>query len=346
MLRRFKLGLLRLASSTGITALLRDSEWRRRRLLILAYHGISLEDEHRWLPSLYMSQEVFRRRMQTLRDNGVEVLPLDEGVDRLYAGTLPPKSAVLTFDDGFHDFYRMAYPVLREFGYPATVYQATLYSELERPPFGPMCSYLLWKRRGGNLDWPEVAGPQVDLDERGRTGAWKRILRHADAAAMSPIERDGLLAELAERLGIDYQALCARRLLHLMTPGEIRELAAAGIDFQLHTHPHLVSRERESFRNYVLMNQRRIQALGNGKGRWHFCYPSGICHPELAAWLREMNIHSAVTCETALATARSDRMFLPRVLDGSHLAECEFVSWVSGTAALLPRRHGSQRSEC
>lgn len=45
--------------------------------------------------------------------------------DRPDGPNRPNKYVVLTFDDGYHDFYTTAFPVLREFGYPATVYLPT-----------------------------------------------------------------------------------------------------------------------------------------------------------------------------------------------------------------------------
>src|SRR6266581_3912669 len=52
-IRRAALHLLR---NTGVFRLLRESEWRRQRLLILCYHGISLEDEHQWRSGLTWSR--------------------------------------------------------------------------------------------------------------------------------------------------------------------------------------------------------------------------------------------------------------------------------------------------
>src|SRR5207249_8815632 len=48
MLKRFKQATLRSLKTSGVSTLVHNSRWRRQRLLILAYHGISLEDEHLW----------------------------------------------------------------------------------------------------------------------------------------------------------------------------------------------------------------------------------------------------------------------------------------------------------
>jgi peptidoglycan/xylan/chitin deacetylase (PgdA/CDA1 family) len=61
--------------------------------------------------------------MQTLQDRGFMVIPLKNLVESIGQGqSLPPKAVVITFDDGFKNFYSIAYPVLQEFGYHATVF--------------------------------------------------------------------------------------------------------------------------------------------------------------------------------------------------------------------------------
>src|SRR5437879_13713768 len=106
-IRRAALHLLR---NTGIFRLLRESEWRRQRLLILCYHGISLEDEHQWRPCLYMEPRILGQRLGILRRGDYNVLPLCEALQRLFAQELPPRGVTITFDDGCYDFYKSPYP--------------------------------------------------------------------------------------------------------------------------------------------------------------------------------------------------------------------------------------------
>src|SRR3970040_1656437 len=81
-----------------------DSSWRRNRLLVLCYHGVSLQDEHEWNPELFVTPAFLRRRFEILREKGYSVLPLDEALAHCASGTLPPRSVVITFDDGLSDF--------------------------------------------------------------------------------------------------------------------------------------------------------------------------------------------------------------------------------------------------
>src|SRR5690348_2192427 len=131
----------------GVLAVVRDSRWRQQRLLILAYHGVSLDDEHEWDPELYMSPTKFESRLAALERGGYRVLPLAEALAALDERRLPPRSVALTFDDGTFDFYARVFPALTARGFPATVYLTTYYCEYNRPVFGPACSYMLWKAR-------------------------------------------------------------------------------------------------------------------------------------------------------------------------------------------------------
>src|SRR5262245_13921690 len=102
MLKLLKNRTLQLARGIGIAGLIADSQWRRERLLILCYHGLSLKDEHEWR-GLYITPGFFRSRLEILARSGYRVLPLNDATIMLREGTLPSKSVVITFDDGFHD---------------------------------------------------------------------------------------------------------------------------------------------------------------------------------------------------------------------------------------------------
>jgi hypothetical protein len=117
------------SSRLGILRGIRDSAWRQRRLLILCYHSISIDDEHEWSGTYSMAPAVLESRLRMLRDGRYNVLPLDEACAGLYEGTLPPRSVALTFDDGMFDFHARAWPLLQRFGFPATVYLTTYYSD-------------------------------------------------------------------------------------------------------------------------------------------------------------------------------------------------------------------------
>lgn len=344
MLKTLKQATLGTLKTSGVFGLVDKSSWRQRRLLILAYHGISLDDEHQWDPSLYMAPERFRRRMQLLKDSDCSVLPLAEAVRLLYAGDLPEKCVALTFDDGNYDFSKEARPILREFGFPVTVYLTTYYSHYAKPVFDVICSYLLWKGRTARLDLREITGQEmtVDLSDDGSRAITAAGLRKfASDKKLSAEEKDSLAASIAAQLKIDYSALCAKRLLHILSPDEVKTLAEEGVDIQLHTHRHRTPTERTLFLREIDENRNSIHAMTGGLPS-HFCYPSGVYDEAFLPWLEEAGIASATTCDVGFASHQSHPLLLPRLLDTSALSDIEFQGWLSGVSAALPRRKDPQ----
>ena len=336
-LRTLKLLALRMLRVTGVSTLVLGSPWRQRRLLILCYHGVSLGDEHLWSPGLYISPDLFRRRLDVLRSSRANVLPLGEALDSLAKGSLPPRSVAITFDDGSYDFYRQACPLLAEFGFPATVYVSTYYVDFNRPVYDTMVSYLLWKGSGRRLEWPEILASPCVLTPESLAETARAFRAHAAARGFSARDKDVLLAELADRLGLDYERFCERRTLCLMNPSELREVVKMGMDVQLHTHRHRSYRKRELFMAELEENRARILAA-TGHRAEHFCYPSGASLPVFAEWLSACGVRSGTTTEPGLVSRATNPWFLPRLLDASTTPDEVFAAWISGVAAWLPQR--------
>jgi peptidoglycan/xylan/chitin deacetylase (PgdA/CDA1 family) len=334
--------LLRAARAGGLFRRSTAGRWRNQRLLILCYHGISFNDEHLWNPGLYVDPALFRARMQLLRDAKCNILPLDEALVRVENGTLPPRSVVLTFDDGSYDSYALACPILREFQFPATIYLTTYYCRHQLPVFDTVCSYLVWKGRKKTLCLdgilPEGGSVFLAGDAEWRT-VFRRLWRHSREANMSALDKDALAEQLAGALGIDYQDIKRRRLLHIMTASEAAEVARQGVSLELHTHRHRTPRDRDLFVREIRENAAEITQIADRAPR-HFCYPSGDYVPDFFGWLRDCGVRSATTCDPGLVARDTDPMQLPRLLDAENITELEIESWLSGFAPQLRRRLG------
>ena len=313
MIKQLRGVVLTILKGTGAFSLVKDSRWRQQRLLILCYHGVALEDEDQWRPLLYMSPKRLEQRLDILREGKYTVLPLVEGLQRLYRKDLPPRSVVLTFDDGGYDFYKKARPLLQHYGFPATVYLTTYYSELQRPIFGLICSYMLWKARNtGSVDLNEfgIDIPVTLKSPEAREKVVNHLLQSVAEQELNGEQEDLIAARLAQRLGINYMGLRQKRVLQLMKREEVIQLAAEGVDFQLHTHRHRTPAIEELFRREIRDNRASIANAVASK-REHFCYPSGAYRPEFLAWLAKEEVVSATTCDTGFATPASPPLLLP-----------------------------------
>lgn len=98
------------------------------RIPILMYHSISRDIEQEVHPyyRVVTTPEVFAQQMAFLSDEGYQVIGLEAAAKRLRdrsgAEDLPYKPVVITFDDGFLDFYTNAFPVLSKYGFTASVF--------------------------------------------------------------------------------------------------------------------------------------------------------------------------------------------------------------------------------
>lgn len=87
---------------------------------ILMYHSVSEVGGATAVPPA-----VFAMQMRTLAESGLPVLDMDQWLAANEAGQLPPRSVVITFDDGFQDFADVAWPEMRSCGFRPIVYLPT-----------------------------------------------------------------------------------------------------------------------------------------------------------------------------------------------------------------------------
>ncbi|GAA1096975.1 polysaccharide deacetylase family protein [Kitasatospora arboriphila] len=122
-----------------------------RAVPVFLYHSVS-EDPPDWIAPYTVSPKTFREQLDRIADAGLTVVPLRRLVAALHGGpALPANAAVLTFDDGFADFYWTVAPILTERGLPATLYVTV---GAIHPPGGEPTGSLLPDSR--MLNWRQV----------------------------------------------------------------------------------------------------------------------------------------------------------------------------------------------
>lgn len=89
---------------------------------VLCYHKFSENDIDR----MTVSKGAFEQQMKFLKDRGYRVIRLDQLLDFMeFKAQIPKKSVVITIDDGWRSTYDIAYPILKHYGYPATLFTYT-----------------------------------------------------------------------------------------------------------------------------------------------------------------------------------------------------------------------------
>jgi len=103
---------------------------------ILTYHNFT-EDEG---SSYKINIVEFEKQMDYLSTHNYSVISLYELLKGLRTGQLPPKPIVITIDDGFKSTFTLAYPVLKKYNFPATLFLYTNFIE----------------KNSGSLTWKEI----------------------------------------------------------------------------------------------------------------------------------------------------------------------------------------------
>jgi len=89
---------------------------------VLSYHGLSPVESNK----MTISQAMFEQQMGLLKEKGYRVISMDQLFDFLeFKASIPPKSVVITIDDGWLSAYEIAFPILKKYGYPATLFVYT-----------------------------------------------------------------------------------------------------------------------------------------------------------------------------------------------------------------------------
>lgn len=94
---------------------------KAKGLPIVAYHSIDDGGS-----PISMAPAVFERQLEYLRDRGYRCVSLSDAFQWMTSGKpLPDRSVILTFDDGFKSNYTTAFPLLKRYGFSATVFLVT-----------------------------------------------------------------------------------------------------------------------------------------------------------------------------------------------------------------------------
>lgn len=282
------------------------SAGRRQRLSILIYHRVLPESDP--LRPDEPAADVFRWQME-LVGGACNVLPLEEAVDRLQAGNLPPRAASITFDDGYADNVTEALPILSDAGLPATFFIATGFLNGGRM-FNDTVIEAVRRLPAGRHDFSELGLGLRSLQDAGQRRAVIRELLPRFKYA-TPAERDALLV----RLEAQVPGRLPRNLM--MNDAQVATLPASGMTVGAHTvsHPILNVLPREQAYEEIAGSRRALEHI-IGRSVTLFAYPNGrrgedydATHTEL---VRAAGFRAAVSTRPGSAGPDADVYELPR----------------------------------
>jgi peptidoglycan/xylan/chitin deacetylase (PgdA/CDA1 family) len=247
--------------------------------------------------------------MEILRSE-LNVMFLDELVERAASGSVPRNAVAITFDDGYRDNYTNAFPILRELALPATVFLVSDALEENR---------LIWHDRVFDaLHRARAPAVVFDGDELPLTNASEKEEALARVLAVlrmsAPAERDESIDALVEELGV---ASPPGEAWDKLTWDQVREMSAGGLRFGAHTldHPILSRVSDDEARRQIRGSKQRIESE-LGAPITDFAYPNGRSvdfHEGTKRILEQEGFRSAVTTVAGANDAASDPFVLRRL---------------------------------
>ena len=235
--------LVEVGERIGIVRSLRGLHDRRNpALTILAYHRVMPTDALECYP---FDQELisatpaqFDSQMRYLREH-LNPVSLEQVIAHIENGdSLPQNAVAVTFDDGFADTYRYAFPVLRRYQIPATIFVSTGYVESGEPFWFEIASFLMYRVPPHSLELNEELSFPSGSSWPDRTASLRSL-----HGIMKDLPNDARL-QLMESWTRRYASELAHGALHHSRPiswPQILEMAESGVSFGSHTvsHPNL-----------------------------------------------------------------------------------------------------------
>ncbi len=275
---------------------------QKARLSILIFHRV-----------LSVLDPLFPDEMHARRFNEVcgwlkswfNVLPLDQAIAHMRAGTLPARAACITFDDGYADNFHVALPILQGHGLTATFFIATGFLDGGRM----WNDTLIETVRGSTAAALDTSAlglgryPIASIAEK--QGAISALIGHIKYRPVA--ERIAITEQLAQLAGIKLSQDL------MMSSQEVKAVRQAGMQIGAHTvsHPILARLTDEQARQEIGVSKTYLeQLLGESVGL--FAYPNGKpsedYSPQTVDVVRSLGFDAAVSTQWG-ASGGADDMF-------------------------------------
>jgi peptidoglycan/xylan/chitin deacetylase (PgdA/CDA1 family) len=261
----------------------------KSQVAILIYHRVAPKNDN-W-PLEPLDPQSFRKQIEYFCQS-YEILPLDRLVQYIQEGqSLPEKAIVITFDDGYKDNFHYAYPILKKYHVPATIFLTTGHIDTDKLFWWDKISYIIQHSCVENIILDEVGSHSLrsKIDKlRARSIVIERMKK-------LPQERkEQLIDKLISISGVDVPSGLGEGLI--LSWKEIRKMNNNGINFGAHTvnHPCLVNLPLEQAKWEIIQSKNDIEEK-LGKKVNAFSYPNGDSSLELVEFIKESGFTCAVS---------------------------------------------------
>jgi peptidoglycan/xylan/chitin deacetylase (PgdA/CDA1 family) len=300
----------------------------RNSVLILTYHRFS-QQHHQFKTS---SKE-FAAHLEYLKKHN-QVLSLNEIEKSLEKGEkLPPNSVAITIDDGYADAYEIAFPILKKFGFPATLFAITDFVEGKIWLWTDKMRYILLRTKNEIL---RVEFESYDTIEKNLTDEIQR-LELADRVnsvlkKLPNAEKEAKILEIVESLNVEIPEVPTAEFAALNWE-MAQKIDAENVKIESHTvtHPILTNIDEKQLDFELQISKERLENKLN-KTVETFCYPNGAFNEKVWQAVERNGYKSAVTTRYGFVKNVENRFLLNRIDAQNDIVD--FAQSVSGFEAI------------
>ena len=243
-------------------------------LTVLNYHRIDNPHSQKFSAfksNVSASPEMFNLQMAYLTNNCNVVSASDVTAWVAEDRPLPPRAALITFDDGYFDNYLNAYPILRKQNLPAVIFLASDYMESATPFYWDLIAHCFFMSRKDHLEIPSLGSFSWSDDASTDT-----VVRQVVEALKSKPEHDKkvLIDSFPGLLNVSISDDVFKGMF--LSWSQVREMSANGIEMGAHTasHPILTRIHPDDAMAEIIKSKTRIE--DEVKQPVHcFAYPNG-----------------------------------------------------------------------
>lgn len=284
---------------------------------IIAYHRVVADIGKAEKESIYgtvISAASFRKHCELLRKS-FDVVSLETAMYFLDGERkLSRPLAVITFDDGYLDFYEEAFPILNEFGFPATVFLPTDFIGQKTPLAHDRLYWLIKQAVENDVSMKNAftkAGVAKDFAEK--LSSQKDVLKLTDFIVFLPNElREKIIFEMEQALGNGFENYPPE--YQLLTWEMVREMSRKGISFGGHTAHHVIlPLEDFSQMEAEIATSKQNLETQLGDKVLSFAYPNGEYNPQIKKLVAQAGYKIAVTTEKRINQTGADLLSLGRI---------------------------------
>jgi peptidoglycan/xylan/chitin deacetylase (PgdA/CDA1 family) len=285
--------------------------------LILLCHGV-IRSEHggvRNSVGKHLTAEAFEHVLNDLLVEGAPASIEDVSTAIKLGKALPPKSFVLTFDDGFANNYITAAPILRRLGVPATFYVSTSFIDQDLHSWTDMIESALEATSEVHLELPFMPAPKALSTTNEKLALMGEVRRHVKND--STIDPYAFAMDVLHQCGLETMQLDPE-LDVMMSWEQVAELdrdPLFTIGGHGHTHRILDFLSTPDLEQEIAISYEKLQEHLD-RPIDHYSYPEGManCYSDrVIGILRQHGAITGVTAEPDLNRIGDDRFRLKRI---------------------------------